>query len=293
MAARTVINKLEKLQRAHGMTLTSLDSFFINEVPEIIEDLKVSVVGAFRNSDGIRLFYYDALRITVPGFQDMLIAGSGTDAFARLLSTLPLTNELIRGDPNNFSNAFSKALVLTGLLLSLEIGTRENLLSFYGGGYELASLIGGRFAKIDDVTYVFWSAEVRSESVQLNSPHAFLKYAYRDDALLIRSLHPKPNSNSGTAALAHGLHIFPKVGSAPRKWSKNDLPSMESKFLCNYVIVENPPHPLEVLCHVDFELTGSRLAKFNLTEEEPTVSFQEGFINFLGQSIYAHIKENS
>lgn len=293
MGARTLITELSGLVRAGQMTVASLNSFLRNDAPGIVGDLNASLVGAFRDPDGIRIFGYNAKNIAVAGFQDVMIAGTGTDAVAQLLSDLPPSFQATRGTPHAFEEAVVKTLVLTGILLHLEIGTRESLRTFYGGGYELASLIGRGFSKIDDVTYVFWYARVRSEGVQLNIPHAYLKFAYKDDALLIRSFRSKHNPDTGKETLEESFHVYPNFLSPARQWSLKDRPNMISRFVCSYIFVDNPPEPAEVLCHVDFDPTGSRIFKFDNSGEKPTALFEKSFIDKLIQSISEHVKKRA
>ncbi len=293
VAAKTLITELSSLARAGPITVASINSFARNDAPAICGDLNASLVGAFSDSDGIRLFGYNAQNIAVPGFQDVMIAGTGADAVTKLLSDLPPSLEVIRGTTHALSEAVCKTLILTGVLLSLEIGNRESLRTFYGGGYELASRIGHRFSKIDDVTYVFWYAEIRSDGVRLNLPHTYLKFAYKDDALLIRSFHTKPEPGTGRRILDDRLHIYPNFLSPTRQWSISDRPTMNSRFVCSYIVVDNPPQPFEILCHVDFEPTGSRIFTFDDSGEKPSALFERSFIDLLIKWITEHLKKTS
>ena len=38
--------------------------------------------------------------------------------------------------------------------------TLVNLKHLYGGGYEIATILNQKFAKVDDITYLFWGASV-------------------------------------------------------------------------------------------------------------------------------------
>jgi len=293
MAARTLIRELSNMARAGQVTGVSLNSFLREDARRIVGDSNVSLVGAFRDSARICLCGYNAQKIAVPGFQDMRIAGSGADAVTRLFSDLPPSLEATRGIPNALFEAVGRALFLTGVLLHLEIGNRESLRTFYGGGYELASLIEHRFSKIDDITYVFWYAQVQSDGVRLNVPNAYMKFGYKDDALLIRSLHPKDNPKTGRQILDENLYIYPNFLKPARQWSLKDRPSMNSRFVCSYILVDNPPQLPEILCHVDFEPTGSTIIKFDASGEKPVVQFTSEFFNQVKKSIFAHINKSA
>jgi hypothetical protein len=59
---------------------------------------------------------------------------------------------------NSPLEAVGRSLFLIAYLLQMEITNASTLVERYGGGYEIASIVNGRFAKIGDITYVFATA---------------------------------------------------------------------------------------------------------------------------------------
>jgi hypothetical protein len=57
---------------------------------------------------------------------------------------------------------------------------RENLLHYYGGGYEGAFYTGSKFGKIDDVTYCFWKYGEDSNSKGLYFRKLIKQFYYND-----------------------------------------------------------------------------------------------------------------
>lgn len=105
-------------------------------------------------------------------------------------------------EKNVFAETLGRVLLLTDYLLHLEVGTRESLPRYYGGGYELAAFIGGQFTKIDDVAWAFWYAETGTpQGIRLHLPHAYMKAAYKEDVMLIRSFLPKKTPGGRSATL--------------------------------------------------------------------------------------------
>ena len=67
-----------------------------------------------------------------------------------------------RGDrtPNVVDLSVGFSLQLCGVLLNFEMATLQYLNDLYGGGYEIATVLNQKFAKVDDITYLFWQASV-------------------------------------------------------------------------------------------------------------------------------------
>ena len=85
--------------------------------------------------------------------------------------------------------AMSTALSLAGTLLAHELhggDAAPTPRTMFGGGYEVAMFLGGRFQKIGDITFVVWTAHVSAGHVKL-SPRMLLKQQYEKDVLLMRS----------------------------------------------------------------------------------------------------------
>src|SRR3954447_7246080 len=82
-------------------------------------------------------------------------------------------------------------LTLAGNFFTMEQHHSENLSLKFGGGYEIATLSNGKFVKLGDILYVFWSAIVNSQdrSIKLRDfPYCAFRYEYYEDLLVIRGV---------------------------------------------------------------------------------------------------------
>jgi hypothetical protein len=79
----------------------------------------------------------------------------------------------------------SSMLSATSLLLRAELSSENNLLQYCGGEYEIATFMGDKFAKVGDIAFVFWMANVTDGEVALSGPWPVLKQDYGDDFLLL------------------------------------------------------------------------------------------------------------
>jgi len=182
----------------------------------------------------------------------------------------------------------------------MESATYGSLQSFYGGGYELASFVGGRFSKIDDITYIFWYAEIRSEEPRVKlhiPPYRLMKLSYKGDTLIIRTLSGKRDPKTGKMPLRDSTHLISPVYSIPEEdFDLSNRPRMKSRINCNYVLVQNPfgEPRIRIACRVDYDPGGSDFFEFIESHEKPTIEFEREFIGQIMSEIVLYLKaENS
>jgi hypothetical protein len=130
-------------------------------------------------------------------------------------------------------------LSISGVLLNFEIATLDNLNLLYGAGYEIVTILNQKFAKLDDVTYLFWGAGVDGKGgVRISRlPLNACRYSYHNDILLIRSakFEDKPNSR----AYEQRLFAVPPIYRDPDQKELDEIipPSLNARYLCNYFFV--------------------------------------------------------
>src|SRR5262249_37811683 len=119
----------------------------------------------------------------------------------------------------------------------------ENLSLRFGGGYEIATLSHGKFVKLDDILYVFWTATVNLQDRSINLrdfPYCAFRYEYYDDLLVIRGvgIHEIDGTSSNEP-------VFP-VPPAYRFLNPDEKancrkPLLNAKWVCNYVQIQLEP----------------------------------------------------
>ena len=312
VAARTLIEELRGRLKAGQISLDSLNIFLKKEAFEITGSYNASLVGFLREGDHIIPFGHNALKFNTPNFGEVITQGSGAASFEKALRAFPDSLDIRRGDPNAVARAIGKSLILTGTFLQMESATYENLLSFYGGGYEMACFSGGRFSKIEEITYLFWYAELLNEQPQVKlfvPPYRLMKLSYKGDTLIIRTItgepnpkprvsniNPPPTGEPKTAveiplSITDSTYVVSPIYSTSTEeaFSIRDRPSMKSPLLCNYILFKNRPGEPQITCRVDFERGGSDV--FEESPDKPNIEFRLDFVQQLASEVLSSIKQ--
>lgn len=123
------------------------------------------------------------MEINTDSIGTVKIIGSGSEFLVDIIKNFSFPSF-----PNNYNpqfNAISSGLSLTGMSLCKEIGDYESLLNYYGGGYELVSIFGNKFRKVNNYLLIIWHV-ASDEDKNYFYPAQICKYLYFNDVLLIR-----------------------------------------------------------------------------------------------------------
>ena len=153
---------------------------------------KVGIVGYSNDGRGIFPFGYGVGQAyQSPKHGLVRLSGTGATTFKSYLDDFNVP--AASGRLNPLDVAVGNTLGITTLMTGLE---PDNLLSYFGGGYEIALLVRRKFTKIDDVTYLVWVGDqINASSWKLNFPHIFIKYYYRSDLLFIKRAEYRSQSD--------------------------------------------------------------------------------------------------
>ncbi len=181
-------------------------------------------------------------------------------------------------------------------MLQGELLTQQNLLQYFGGGYEIATFVRNCFSKIGDITFVFWVADLTECGVQLSMPQLALKQDYLDDILLIRAIRIRLAQNDlEPSKTEESLHA---VSPMYRNVTQSELgsinpPAMNSLFTCHCILVRSSGPP-QVLVQIEYCV--NRLPKsvrFTDGHEHIILSVDPNFVQGLVQSIQHQYRPNS
>jgi hypothetical protein len=136
-------------------------------------------------------------------FGSVRVAGSGRDAFLKLLQQAPWTAE---------ENA-TEYKVAHGLLAALtneEFRTGSTIVNRWGGGFEamVYSPVSGHFEKVGDVLHTFWSATEDPVGPLSMFPY-FYKTTYWRDALILRTA--SLDVTTGTKLKTNNITLIPPL----------------------------------------------------------------------------------
>ena len=121
------------------------------------------------------------------------------------------------------------------------MATLQNLNDLYGGGYEIATVLNQKFAKVDDITYLFWQASVDGKGgVRISRlPLKACRYSYHNDILLIRSA--KFEDKGDMRAFEQQLLAVSPVNLGPR--SGGNEGNHPAELQCQACPLQLFPHP--------------------------------------------------
>ena len=291
LAATIVINELRALASVTDPTFEQLAEYFNNIDPGLVQ-LGVSLVGWVKEENGFRRFYFDATTTNAGLFGEMSVAGSGTESFLKLIEGMPLTVPAADRKINSLEEAISVSLMSTGIMLQSEFHTKETLLNFFGGGYEIATFLKDKFSKIGDITFVCWIAEFHNDSVRLSLPVLALKQKYVGDILFIRSArfdHSKSDIDMPLVEESYNV-VSPlyRVVTAGEV-EHIPLPDMNSTFTCHCILVQSDG-PLQVLVRIEYRSSGVPTSILFKDSKELIFSVEQKFIEGLARSVHNRYK---
>ena len=291
--ARTVTAGLRALASRATLSLPIVETYLAGLDPTMKD--KVSFVGWVRDGDVFHQFWYRADTAEGALFGRVSAGGSAATDFVMLASQISggSWNALGRALAG-LELAISSMLSATSLLLQSELSRENNLLQYFGGGYEIATFIGGRFAKVGDIAFVFWMANVTDGEVALSGPWLVLKQDYADDLLLLHVLRMRPgNVSTDPPLIEEDRHVVAPFGSTVDAARANSIfwPGMEAKFTCHVVLVHSP-NDITVFNRIDYsESKTPKSISFSLEDRHISFEVNRQFADELTQSVRAGFAE--
>ncbi len=297
--ARDVICELRRKSAITPFIMASLDQHFDSLSPAVWKD--IGLLGFIRDPNGIARFLRHAEEMKTTLFGNVGLLGSGAADIEQFLTGLKQLPNAIEREMNALEQSLGFALHLTGTFLSLEQMTAESISKYYGAGYEIASLMGERFEKMGDVTYIFWKAIAHDGQPWLDKqPMRLFRYAYIGDMLVIRAFSFEC---SGQSLRAHDdLHLVTPVyrDATPTEQSWVDTPAtapapaLDARWLCNYILTTLPNDKFGVLTLVCLKAQGEdKWVKITETPVGTEIEVSQEFLDLVGRQIGEQLKTTS
>ena len=144
----------------------------------------VTIAGYLLGDDGAKPFGINKSSELIHGYGNCRILGSGAEYFKEtILKEPPSSNSNINGT----SNAFTFATNVVNTLLSKEILIKENLLHYFGGGYEIIIKNGSEWLQVGKILNVLWLGRISAGKLGV-TPHFMTYYDYVDNYLDITTI---------------------------------------------------------------------------------------------------------
>jgi len=264
IAAKTIISELKKQSNSQKLTRQSIHDFFreiYRNPSEWGANQGVAFLGYIADSEGIEHFEYsfnDCLiyQTNSSRYGDVKICGSGNSYMENLLKKISRPSLGSGKIQTDFDDVVIECLTICGWLFNYEMSVSENLWSYYGGAYEIATLVEGRFQKLNDITYLAWIIENIDIAPKLKLVNQGFKLAYIDDLLCIHTINFDGLRDITSTVLdeneiyclfpqtnTHIYFILPiykdiSKSNLNKISEQRDLPRLTSEFNCNYLFPE-------------------------------------------------------
>lgn len=301
--ARDVICELRRKSASATFTMASLNQHFDSLSPAVWKD--IGLLGFIRDPNGITPFARHAAEMKSTLFGNVGLLGSGAADVEQFLTGLKQLPDAMEREMNELEQSLAFAFYLTGSFLSLEQVTAESISKFYGAGYEIASLMGERFEKMGDVTYIFWKAIAHDGQPRLDKqPMQLFRYAYIGDMLVIRAFSVEGSGQS--SRVRDDLHYVTPVyrDATPTEQSWVDTPAtapappLDAPWLCNYILVLFPNDKIGVLTLAYFKGQGEdrwvRITETPVgTEVRTEIEVSDEFLDLVSRQIGEQLKTTS
>ncbi|HUV88104.1 MAG TPA: hypothetical protein VMY80_00495 [Anaerolineae bacterium] len=289
------MSELRRLSAGTSFTKDSLDHFFDSLSGAVWND--IGLLGFLREGDRVAEFRRNGREVPTQLYGNVGLIGSGRVDIERFIGTGQMPGGLER-PMNGLEQSLGYGLYLTGTFLNLEQVTGESLTRYYGGGYEIASLMGDKFGKRGDVTYIFWRARADDGNPRLyKQPSRLFRYAYEGDLLVIRAFAFEGSPPAPTAR--DDLHYVTPVYRDPtpkeRGWVDDPYsgpaPSLDASWLCNYILTAFPNGKVGVLTLVCLKAPGQdRWVSIKETAAGTEIMVSDEFINLVSRQIGEELK---
>ena len=290
IAAKAVISDLYTKSQIELFTKDSLADYFAS-IQQHIGNLDIEFTGFIKDADRIIGFSYPDFLVQTHRFGKISLLGTGRQNVQGVLDQFSELPPAQQGDPNIFARSLAFALGLTGFFLNEEMSNAESLLHFFGGGYEIATFVRGKFQKLDDIMYVFWNVRIDNNGEgQISLPYQVFSYAYSDDLLLIRSI-PLSETQDHLSARQSIYGVSPIYREVAREeWSRVQVPTLDKKWLCNYFLVSPPSGQPEIFARVDHRGERDSYLRFLEEGQRMVMSVEDAFIQRVAQDIFGRFQ---
>jgi len=186
IVASTFVRELKRAM----LSISSPSWEYVNRVIEKLKKEELSIrlaknfsfVLLYRDHKHVLIDGHNMRMEKVEGFESLLVAGSGSEAFIHLLKSVGGSSN---GEMPEWVKTAHTVISLTTNLWSLDITSQINIYHGFGGGYEIGTRIGDGLGKVGDILLA--AVEVDATGWVRVNPR-LTKLDYLDDHLVIRVL---------------------------------------------------------------------------------------------------------
>lgn len=283
--ARAVIKQLKDQLGGRAVTQNDLKSFFENIDPCYQKEL--GIVGAHFDGKVSYTFGYNCQGFSSSYFGEVCFAGTGISDLKALMDDFEASGNpsLQISERNPLEKAIVGTLVVASALIGNEVVSSQNLLQYYGGGFEIVSRVKDRFEKIGDITYMFsMITEQQNGEMFVSLPQIVNKYAYHNDLLVIRSMVLSANADGSNETILSvdndNIHVVTPINRGIIKGEVDAIatPSLNSRFTCNFYLLQRKDGSSAFLYSINYSSEKNNNISFDEKGEVVSLRFHNDFI---------------
>jgi hypothetical protein len=224
------------------------------------------------------------VQIQTAKYGEVSLAGTGASDAKSFFEQveLPQLNDLGTQPPQVIKAIFS-ALTMTGHFLQAELNSQATLRQYYGGGYEIATIVDAKFQKVGNIAYIFWLVDARDAAVKISVPYHAVKLEYWDDALALRIARI-----GRELKFQDELHVIDSILRDTIDVQEQHLlkpADMNSKFVVNFFLVRYADGSSEWLSRVDLKSRPESVILFRNTENGYEIQIEKGFVEHIREAV--------
>ena len=287
---------LSEIKLAHSKKRFTPDSLweFIQEMEKDSDYDEIALICMIGDGVKIERFGLRATYLTLGSFEEIFVAGSGSERFLRHLNQLDNNQNL-----NNLGQtaaAISVAMNVFGFLLFDEMAPPSehglhSLLEYFGSGYEIATFIERKITKIDDIIFTFWLAEIVEEGAMLRLPPLrMFKYYYIDDCLYLYAVTLSIKSLSVDQSIPDEIdmkkeiYIINSLSGKPVKVENLHEPELRAEWNVSYVWLTKKDGTGQGVSRLDYRPDRDSPIKIN----EDGIELNKEMLDDLMSSLYIY-----
>jgi hypothetical protein len=220
--AHDVFTDLKHLADRGELTKEGIDSYVQRKpTPKSLEIAGVLIEGNGRWG----CFTYNATLGEDPTLGRYVLLGLGGANLDRLVGSHRMVELPPVGNPTIRQKALLSGFSTCGALLELEQRTYDTWRALSGGAYEIVLPgAGGRFEKMNHLTFVFWDVHTDGKRNRVTYPRCIFKNDYVDGILAVRALRPTKIDAAGAPIYdVFGPYIIPPMLRRVPAWERSEL----------------------------------------------------------------------
>ena len=212
---------------------------------------------------------------------DLYIAGTGDVQFVNVLADV-----VDMQNPSATSETLPWAFgaTLIGHLVRLEWTDASNILSWWGGAFEVATIRRGRFEKIGNILHLFLTYE---PSGNLRLHPLLYKMDYWQDILTIRAIQIGEHGR----VTREDLHLIQPIFRRNDEYNFAEfrVPSLKCQTLCAHVFIENSRGDPNTFVHVKHQNDGVTDVTILETDSKFDLLISDRLVHHIRSSIDARL----